>query len=259
MNKPAAKQSKYRGVVWSKQKGKWHARFMINRKAKHLGFFVEEIKAALAYDAEARRVLGQFARLNFPTHEEIEACKSCKLDTIEKVLAAGPNAPQFCHGKCKHCSRLRGIWGTMIGRCHDQKRDSFERYGRRGIVVCGEWMKFSTFRLWALQTGYKAGLEIDRRKNDKGYSPDNCRWVTKNQQAFNKLKYRKNPQGGTPSSPFIGVTRDKARGKWMARIKENGRNHTVGRFDTQEEAAHARDGAAVDYHGEHASLNFNNS
>ena len=40
---------------------------------------------------------------------------------------------------------------------------------------------------------YQEGLYIDRIDNDKGYSPDNCRWVTNkenNRNRTNNVRYR---------------------------------------------------------------------
>lgn len=58
--------SRYRGVSWNKQHGKWGARICRNRKVHWLGSFTEESEAARAYDIAAVEHFGEFARLNFP-------------------------------------------------------------------------------------------------------------------------------------------------------------------------------------------------
>ena len=57
--------------------------------------------------------------------------------------------------------------------------------------MCDEWRDdFTTFRNWAYRNGYTEGLTIDRIDNDKGYSPDNCRWVDAKTQANNRSSNR---------------------------------------------------------------------
>jgi hypothetical protein len=56
--------SRQKGVYWSKQKEKWHARIKLNGASTHLGFFADEIEAGKAYNAAAQQHFGEFARLN---------------------------------------------------------------------------------------------------------------------------------------------------------------------------------------------------
>ena len=53
-------------------------------------------------------------------------------------------------------------------------------------TVCDEWLDFSNFARWALANGFKRELQIDRIDNARGYSPDNCRWVTRAEQNRNR-------------------------------------------------------------------------
>jgi len=66
----------------------------------------------------------------------------------------------------------------MIERCDNAGSRSYADYGERGITVCREWRDRDVFIAWAQSHGWQAGLQIDRRNNDRGYSPDNCRFVT---------------------------------------------------------------------------------
>ena len=59
-----------KGVSWNKQKSKWRAQIMINQRKTYLGSFTDQIEAARAYDAAARKTFGAFACLNFPEPSE---------------------------------------------------------------------------------------------------------------------------------------------------------------------------------------------
>ena len=76
-------------------------------------------------------------------------------------------------------SPLVPTYMNMIYRCEDPKHIAYYRYGARGISVCKEWHDFKNFEKWAEENNWKPGLEVDRIDNDKGYSPTNCRVVSR--------------------------------------------------------------------------------
>lgn len=92
------------------------------------------------------------------------------------------------HGKSN--TKLYGEWQNMKNRIsphYIQREDYYDR----GINICQEWQKdFLAFSKWALANGYKPDLTLDRMDNNKGYSPNNCRWATVTQQNRNKRNNR---------------------------------------------------------------------
>lgn len=84
-------------------------------------------------------------------------------------------------------TRLLKIWNDMYRRCNKPTHKRYDDYGGRGITVCEEWNNsFEEFYYWAISNGYNNSLTIDRIDNDKGYSPNNCKWSTYEEQANNK-------------------------------------------------------------------------
>lgn len=86
-------------------------------------------------------------------------------------------------------TRIHNIWKTMKHRCECDGISNYSDYGGRGITICDEWTGengFQNFYDWSMKNGYADNLSIDRIDNDKGYSPDNCRWTTQKVQANNK-------------------------------------------------------------------------
>lgn len=91
----------------------------------------------------------------------------------------------YVHGG--YNTRLYRIWCGMKYRCYNRTFKYFEYYGGRGIEVCAEWLNnFDAFRKWALESGYREDLTIDRKDTNGSYTPDNCRWVSQNVQTQNR-------------------------------------------------------------------------
>ena len=92
-------------------------------------------------------------------------------------------------------TKLYLTYYNMIHRCYDPNNSEYKYYGSRGIGMCDEWRGehgFQSFMKWSFENGYKpnCGLSIDRINNDKGYSPENCRWVDNYVQQNNKRNNR---------------------------------------------------------------------
>jgi hypothetical protein len=88
-------------------------------------------------------------------------------------------------------TRLYNIWYSMKQRCENPSTEkSRMNYKNRGITICPEWHDISSFQEWALSNGYTKELTIDRKNNDKGYYPENCRWVDNKTQANNRRSCR---------------------------------------------------------------------
>lgn len=77
-------------------------------------------------------------------------------------------------------------WTQMISRCYNANSAAFKDYGGRGITVCAEWR--SSFVAFFRDMGRRPSAKhwLERKDNDKGYSPDNCCWATPQSQSRNR-------------------------------------------------------------------------
>lgn len=148
----------------------------------------------------------KFNRLTVLKREENKGTRAywlCKCDCGNEIITDGKRLRSgytkscgclqkekaFFNNKFKHGladTRLSNIYFKMKSRCTNSHSKRYKDYGGRGITICDEWMKESkNFFEWAINNGYKKDLTLERINNEKGYSPDNCKWATYQDQANN--------------------------------------------------------------------------
>lgn len=150
------------------------------------------------------RKFGKLTVISRAPNRGIRTMWNCRCDCgVEKVVWASglktggstscgcnrgeANRKRASHGMTR--SKLFRVWSGIISRCHGQGNANFKNYGARGIFVCDRWRTFSEF-MEDMLPSYRDGLQIERKDNDKGYSPENCTWATRMEQNSNKRNNR---------------------------------------------------------------------
>ncbi len=98
----------------------------------------------------------------------------------------------------KHRKKRHGLsrtpeyraWQTMRLRCIEPKHAAYPSYGGRGITVCDSWVDDPAAFLADMGPKPSEAHELDRRDNDKGYTPENCRWVLRSVNDRNRRSNR---------------------------------------------------------------------
>lgn len=119
-------------------------------------------------------------------------CGALVIVPLNKLLPSNINkhikqCDNCYNGKVQHHmkgTRIYNIWIGMKNRAnnHDGTRSTYT-----SIDIDTAWRdNFLTFYKWAMKNGYNDNLTLDRIDNDKGYSPENCRFVDMITQANNK-------------------------------------------------------------------------
>ena len=176
-------------------------------------------------------------------------CQYCNIEfeTTSKSVKSG--GTQSCGCYAREAQTTHGLrqnkfyqtWHNMTYRCSNPKSKDYKDYGARGITVCKEWQDVTNFVAWCESTHPNIeGYTLDRIDNDKGYSPENCRWVDKSTQGINQRMQKNNTSG------FVGIYWNESKLKWVSRINVEKKGIWLGGYKTIEEAVLARDQYIID-------------
>ncbi len=102
--------------------------------------------------------------------QKSEQCPSCR--TVSRNYKHGYSSRDYKE-------RLYTIWCNMRARCNNPTSPAAEWYGDKGVRLCDDWNDYEKFRNWALANGYQDHLTIDRVNSNGNYEPNNCEWVTR--------------------------------------------------------------------------------
>lgn len=115
--------------------------------------------------------------------------------------------PNTKHKESK--TKLYQRWISILRRCESPNFPYYKDYGARGITVCEEWHDYLEFKKWVEETQPAGDYSIDRIDNNKGYSPDNCKWSNRKEQANNRrsnvsIEYQGETHNLTEWSQILG-------------------------------------------------------
>lgn len=101
----------------------------------------------------------------------------------------GKDSPNFKHGHAGRAGRAAsGTYNSrqaMLARCYNEKDVGYPRYGAKGVTVCDRWR--DSFANFLADMGERPeGKTLDRKNPFGNYTPENCKWSTRDEQANNK-------------------------------------------------------------------------
>lgn len=141
---------------------------------------VEEVKAVSAsrrYLCRCDCGISKIVGLSDIRHGKVSSCGCFRREVAVERFTT--------HGRTR--DPVYRVWASMVERCNEPRCRAYPSYGGRGIQVCDRWLKFENFiRDMGERPEGSVRYTVERVNNDLGYSKDNCKWATYEEQANNK-------------------------------------------------------------------------
>lgn len=179
-------------------------------------------------------------------------CLTCSEHFITSYDNAKRTKQKTCSNVCagKYRQNIEGgnanhplypRWLSMRDRCNNPNNTRYPRYGGRGIKISPLFDSFEVYvnTLMALPNCptelIKSNLQVDRKDNEKGYYPDNLRWVTTATNGANKTHSQE-----YSTSKIRGVFYCNTHNRWIATVTHEGKKLLSSHHISEYEAAEAR-------------------
>lgn len=208
------------------------------------------------YEVEPKKVKMPNGKYFF-MRQGLFKCINCGKTFISPLAAAFRTQRACCSKECTYILMHKRNYGTedhylyfrweaMKQRCNCPTANRYSRYGARGITIDPQLLNFPTYvdiveslpSFPGKERVMSQKYQIDRIDNNKGYYPDNLRWVIPSDNTANRNKFTKNSL-----SKYMGVTfaKNKKTKPWISSVFYKGKHIFREAFDTELEAVTARD------------------
>lgn len=180
--------------------------------------FVDEFSGTYVGKLHIRRVsdsggYGRHIRYECECHcGNVVSIRSTLLRQAASDRTCGRCLSYICGGST-NAKAIYNVWLAIKYLCYEvtmKESDSmYFRYRDRGIRMHKRWyLDVNEFARWAVKSGWKKGLQLDRIDNDGHYTPKNCRFVSPRENSNNRECTPMFEYDGKPARALADIVRE---------------------------------------------------